>query len=180
VTIASALVGTLLGLSIFPEHPELMTRDSYTLLISLFAGLLLLAPLLYGLLQRDVQVTTNGAAAIDSQGYVLMFLAAGGIVLWCAIGQAATLFLLAREFVLSNTIDLVVGTILEALALILIALLLVYGVIALYRSATRPGVVVTPQPGAPRPPAPTVRAGAVLAQDLAKNVTEPPEDWPLL
>ncbi|HVT56887.1 MAG TPA: hypothetical protein VHR45_00680 [Thermoanaerobaculia bacterium] len=180
VTIAGALLGTLLGLSIFPEHPQLMTRDSYTLLNSLFAGLVILAPLLYGLLQRDAQVTTNGVAGIDTQGYVIMFLAAGGIVLWCAIGQAATLFLLARELVLSNAIDFFVGAILEALALILIALLVVYGVIALYRAATRPGVVVTPQAQAARPPAPIVRAGATQAENLAQNITAPPEEWPLL
>jgi hypothetical protein len=136
VTIASGLLGTLLTTFIFPEHARFMPRGSYTLLQSLFSALTILAPLLYGLIRRR---------SIENQGYVVMFLISGGIILWGALGQAATLFLLIRELIAGNTIDILIGRIMQWLAGILTLLLIFYGLRALYETAK--GLSVNPDTG---------------------------------
>jgi hypothetical protein len=159
VTIASGLLGTLLTTFIFPEHARFMPRGSYTLLQSLFSALTILAPLLYGLIRRR---------SIESQGYVVMFLIAGGIILWGALGQAATLFLLIQELIAGNTIDILIGRILQWLAGILTLLLIFYGLRALYETAK--GLSVNPATGAP----------AGTAKELAPTPSAPLPEWPLL
>jgi hypothetical protein len=174
-TIAAALLSSILGLFVFPEHPQMMTASSYRWLVGLFAALVVLAPLIYGLFQRDAQVTAaNNTAGFASHGYLIMYLLAGGIVFWCALGQAVVLFLLILEFIQGNTVDPLVGYTLEVLAGVLCLLLIIYGVRTLYQVGGRPA--------AAKPPAPAVGAGAALnAQQIAAQIAAPPPpDWPLL
>ncbi len=159
VTIASGLLGTLLTAFAFPEHARLMPRASYLLLQSLFTALTILAPLLYGLLHRR---------SIESQGYVVMFLISGGIILWGALGQAATLSLLIQELIAGNTIDILIGRILQVLAGVLTLLLIFYGLRALYQTAIL--LSVDPTTGAP----------AGTAKELAPAPSAPLREWPLL
>jgi hypothetical protein len=63
VTIGTALLGTLLTLTVFPDRVHWMDKNSYTLLQTLLAALIALAPLLYGLFRNDVQVNIDGKAA---------------------------------------------------------------------------------------------------------------------
>jgi hypothetical protein len=155
--IASSLLATILTLSIFPEHPQYMTKGSYSLLSSLFAALVTLAPLAYGLFHRGIQ--TAGA---DPQGYVATFLIAGGLVLWGALGQALTLWSLFTELVAANAIDSLVGNILQWLAAIFFLTLIVYGLTSLYTTAKN---LSTSPPGKPN-------GAAALAA--------PPVQWPFL
>jgi hypothetical protein len=174
-TIAAALLSTIFVLFAFPEHPRMMAFPSYKWLVGLFAALVALAPLIYGLFQRDAQVTAgNNTAGIASHGYLVMYLLAGGIVFWCALGQAVVLFLLIMELILGHTVDPLVGYTLAVLAGVLCLLLLVYGVRTLYQVGGRPAPAT--------PPAPTVPPGAALtAAQINAQVAAPPlPDWPLL
>ena len=156
VTLGGALLMTLLGLTIFPDHPQLMAKISYTVLQILFGALVSLAPLVYNLIHRDVQVNNNGITQVNSQGYVLLFLIAGGIVLWAAMGQVVTFGVLVEEFVRGSTLDAATGYALKSLAVLLFALLLVYGLRSLYRTpknvSASPAVAGGVMPG-PRPAA---------------------------
>lgn len=134
VTLGGALLITLIGITIFPDHPQLMAKSSYTLLQVLFGALVSLAPLVYNLIHQNVEVKTNNVATINTQGYVALFLIAGGLVLWAATGQVITLGVLTEEFVRGGALDQMTGRALQGLAILLYALLLVYGFRSLYRT----------------------------------------------
>jgi len=153
-------LGTFLTLFAFPDHPQILDKGAYNLLQALFASLIALAPLVYGLFRRDVQANTNGIATTDSQGYVIMFVIAGGLVLWGAIGQLTTLGVLIGEFVLSRSLAILTGAILEALVLFLWILFVIYALRSLYLTAKQlsasPGKRAQLLPSGMPLPAPTV------------------------
>ena len=91
VAIAGALLGAIFTATIFPDHAHFMSKNSYAMLQALFAAIIALAPLVYALIRDDVVANLNGVVSTNSQGYVIMFLIAGGLVLWAAIGQVTTL-----------------------------------------------------------------------------------------
>jgi len=165
VTLGGALLVTLLGLTIFPDPPRLMTKLSYSLLQVLFGALVALAPLVYNLIRCEVQVRTNSGSTIQVQGYVALFLIAGGLVLWAAIGQVATLALLAEEFVRGFSIDQYTGITLQLLTGVLFVLLVVYGFRSLYGTAkgmsTTPADAGTIGPGFRPPAAPEALPGPI-------------------
>ncbi len=100
-----------------------MQRNSYSLLQVVFASIVTLAPLVYGLIRNNVQASLNGLSTFDSQGFVIMFLLAGGLVLWGAIGQVLVLGVLIEEFVLSGILRHSIGLALQLLAGFLCTLL---------------------------------------------------------
>jgi hypothetical protein len=156
VTLGGALLMTLLGLTMFPDRPHLMTKASYSLLQVLFGAIVSLAPLVYNLIRREVQVNSAGTPRVEVQGYVITFLIAGGLVLWAAMGQVATLSVVTEEFVFGGALDKSAGRTLQGLAGLLFLLLLVYGFRSLYLTAKTAsaaptaigGVSPGPQPAA--------------------------------
>jgi hypothetical protein len=176
VTIGAGLLGTFLTLLAFPEYPQILDKGSYNTLQALFAAIIAIAPLLYGLIRRDVQANVNGMATTDSQGYVIMFLLAGGLVLWGALGQLTTLGCLIREFTLSGGLARLTGAILELLVLFLLLIVVVYGLLSLYLTAkhlsAKPTIAVGFQP------TPHVAAGMPLPEP--DRVNHPMPSWPLL
>lgn len=139
VTLGGALLTTFLSLSLFPDQPHLMDKAGYSLLNTIFSSLVALAPLVYGLIVKKVQADSGGISTIDSQGYVVMFLLAGGVVLWAAFGQILTLNTLIQDFVLSSELDGEMGKILIGVAWLLIGLVLIYGVSSLIMTASSHG-----------------------------------------
>lgn len=159
VTLGAALLMTLIGLTAFPDRPQLMSKLSYSMLQMLFAALVAMAPLVYNLIRREV-VVSNGS--IDTRGYVVAFLFAGGFVLWAALGQITTLGVLVEEFVRGGGLDATTGIILQVLCSLLGALLIVYGFRSLYRTAkgvSAPVAVVGGLRPGPQPPAASVLGG---------------------
>jgi len=135
VTLGGALLITLLGLTMFPDRPQLMTKASYSLLQVLFGAIVSLAPLVYNLIHREVQVNVGGVPRVEVQGYVITFLIAGGLVLWAAMGQVVTLSVVAEELIFGGALEQSVGRTLQGLATLLFLLLLVYGFRSLYLTA---------------------------------------------
>jgi len=135
VTLGSALLMTLLGLTMFPERPYLMTKASYSLLQILFGALVSMAPLAYNLIRREVQVNKIGTPQVEVQGYVITFLLAGALVLWAAIGQVVTLSAVAEELIFVGVLDRRAGRTLQGLGGLLFVLLLIYGIRSLYLTA---------------------------------------------
>jgi hypothetical protein len=178
VTIGAGLLGTFLTLVAFPEHPQILDKGSYTLLQALFAALIALAPLVYGLFRRDVQANINGVATTDSQGYVMMFLFAGGLVLWAALGQLTSLGVLIREFVLGEGLAPFTGNILEALVLILWLLLVVYALHSLYLTAKQLSADKSEAQG-PQPPQ-LLPLGMPLPAPTASALKPPLHPWTFL
>ena len=174
VTIGAGLLAGCLTLFAFPIRPRLMDQSSYSALQALFAVIVTLAPLVYGLIRRDVQANVNNLAIVDSQGYVVMFLLAGGLVLWGALGQLATVGILVWEFVLDGRLPTDIGKALEVLTILLCTLLITYGIRSLYLTATRLSADVQTATGT-QPPR-MVRAGL----PVPAAVPSPMAEWPLL
>jgi hypothetical protein len=154
VTLGSSLLIALLGLSTFPSRPQLMTKPSYAMLQLLFSALVSLAPLVYNLIRQETMVNNGGLPQVSVHGYVIMFLMAGGLVLWAAMGQVVTLGVLAEEFLRCGVVDWRTARILQTLAGTLLLLLLIYGFRSLYataKSVSTPAaaVVVRPSPQMP-------------------------------
>jgi hypothetical protein len=203
VTIGAGLLGTFLTLLAFPDHPQILDKGSYTLLQALFVAIIALAPLVYGLFRRDVQASRNGMATTDSQGYVIMFLLAGGLVLWGAIGQLTALGVLTRtgfktscspfringlswpkggfeiacrEFVLSGSLAVLTGDILEALVLLLWILLVTYALRTLYLTAKQLSASKTDAAG----PQPAQLLPAGMPLPTPTSLKPPMHSWAFL
>jgi hypothetical protein len=171
VTLGGALLMTLIGLTMFPDRPHLMTKASYSLLQVLFGALVSLAPLVYNLIRREVQVNSGGIPRVEVQGYVFTFLIAGGLVLWAAMGQVATLATVSEEFVSGGALDQASGRTLQGLAALLFVLLLVYGFRSLYMTAKTVSAAPTEIGGSRPGPQP---AAAVA------GLPEPMSEWSVL
>lgn len=187
LAIGATLVTALLTLG-FPEHPWLMTKASFSLLLGVFAALVGMAPLIYGLFQSEVQVQVKDSAGasvagIDRQGNVLLFLLAGGLILWGALGGAIMLLLLLLEFFRDGFIDPLVGGVLLLLAGFICLLLVLYGWRALYRTAKHPGIAgeAPPQRQAQaQVQAPSLPVGAAVPAAAQATLSGPVPKWPLL
>lgn len=172
VTIGAAILNTFLTLIAFPSHPHIMEKTSYSLLQGIFAALIALAPLVYGLIRNNVQVNANGVAAIDTQGFVITFLLGGGLVLWGAFGQVFTFSVLIQEFILGGGLARSLGLAIQILAAILCLLLMVYGVRSLYLTAKD----LSKAPQQPTPPS----SGTALTASEQATFERPMPEWPLL
>ena len=175
VTIGAAILTTFLTTLAFPVHPHVMEKTSYSLLQIMFTALIALAPLVYGLIRKSVPVNANGLVAVDTRGYVVMFLLAGGLVLWGAFGQILTLGVLIEEFILSGNLALSLGRATQGLAIILALLLIVYGLQSLYRTAK--DLSKDPDEHQPKP---SFRSGTALTEDEQTRLKRPMPEWPLL
>jgi hypothetical protein len=155
-----------------------MSRESYTMLQAIFAAIIALAPPVYALFRRDVVAVCNGVVSTDSQGYVIMFLISGGLVLWGAIGQVATLGMLLLELIGSRNLPEGVGDALLALAALLGVFLIIYGLRSLYKTAkdfsVPSGVAAHPQLPFP------VAEGTLLSAAEAATLAPPLRAWPVL
>lgn len=171
VTIGAAILTTFLALIAFPSHPRIMEKTSYALLQGIFAALIALAPFVYGLIRKNVQVNANGVAAVDTQGYVITFLLAGWLVLWGAFGQLLTFGLLIREFILSGSLSRSLGYTIKGLAAFLSLLLIVYGFRSLYQTAKN--LSKGPEPTPPS-------SGTALTETERDQLERPLPEWPLL
>jgi len=182
LVIGGALLTSLLGLK-FPDHPWLMTKESLSFLQMVFLALVAIAPLIYGLFHRDVQVQIKSlvgppTAGIQPQGYILMFLLAGGTTLWGALGQSLLLLLILLELSHAYLVDPLIGIILSGLAVLFFLLVVVYGWRSLYQTASRPKPVAAVE-GPPKP-VPTLPDGKVLNLAESSVLSEPAPQWSLL
>ncbi len=175
VTIGAAILTTFLTTLAFPVHPHVMEKTSYSLLQIMFTALIALAPLVYGLIRKSVAVNSNGVVAVDTRGYVVMFLLAGGLVLWGAFGQVFTLGVLIEEFILSGNLARSLGRATQGLAIILALLLIVYGLQSLYRTAK--DLSKDPDEHQPKP---SFRSGTSLTESEQTRLKRPMPEWPLL
>ncbi len=177
VTLGAGLLGAFLTMFAFPDHPQVMDKNSYIALQVMFATIVGLAPLVYGLIRNDIQANANGVAAVDPQGYVIMFLLAGGLVLCGGIGQLTTTGVLIEEFVLGARLQRSVGVALEIIVALLCALLIVYGLRSLYLTAKYLSAVpTTPTEKA----SPRIQSGLPIPPNLPQPLPPPMAEWPIL
>ena len=178
IAIASGLTGAFLTATIFPDHPQFMSRESYTMLQTLFTVMIALAPFVYALIRHNVTTISNGVLSTDAQGYVFIFLISGGLVLWSALGQVAILGLLLLDFINSRSLPAGVGNTLLALAALLGIFLIIYGLRSLYQTAKNLSVsaATVTSPPLPFPAA----EGTLLSPEEAKSLKAPLRAWAVL
>jgi hypothetical protein len=98
ITIGAGLLTTLLQFAALPEYTHFMNKTAYLSLNLLFAGLITLAPLAYNLLRTPVLTTDSAGKPITVYcGYAFLFVIAGGVTVWGALGQLLTVSYLIRE-----------------------------------------------------------------------------------
>jgi hypothetical protein len=178
VTIGAGLLATFATLITFPDHPRILDQHSYSVLQVLLTAVVALAPLVYGLFGREVLATTNGMGTMDSQGYVVMFLLAGGLVLWGAIGQLTALGVLICEYILGKSLSCLAGAVLEGLVGFLWILVIVYSLRTLYGTAKR--LSASPAEAAGNQPTQLPLAGMPLPEPLAATLKPPMPSWSFL
>jgi hypothetical protein len=92
LTIGGSMLTALVTFSALPEQGHLFSRRSYMLLSLLFAGLIGLAPGVYNLFRKPLQVTSDTASlAIQYQGLVCCFFVAGVFTMTGVFAQLALL-----------------------------------------------------------------------------------------
>jgi hypothetical protein len=178
VTIGATLLSALLALTVFPAQPRLMDKSWYSILSTLLTAIVASAPIVYGMIRVQVQANQDSTAAINSQGYVFMFLISGGLVLWGATGQILTLILLTQEFLVAKSFGTAAGLILQALALAMGILVIIYGFRTLY--GTVKGFSAPPADAGQPLNVPHLAPGSVLTEQQVTTLKKPLADWPLL
>jgi hypothetical protein len=138
LTVAGAVVTTLLGFSGLPEYGEFMSKNSYLSLGLLFGVLVTLAPSVYNFTRRPVSVpipdpddATNTTGS-RLEGHVFGFLLASFLTLWGVLGQLATIALLLSELVRSGPLPSSMGWAFHGVIAVLALSLLVYCDVTIY------------------------------------------------
>jgi hypothetical protein len=107
-----------------------------------------------------------------------MFLIAGALVMWGALGQLATLGAMIAEFLWSATLDPLTGALLELLVLALLIVLLIGGSMTMYRTANQFKSLPEKAPGTHLER--RLSAGFTLDSATAGDLKTPLAQWPLL
>jgi hypothetical protein len=125
VAIGTGLLAMLTGGAVLSQDQYSSNSTTYVVLGSLFAALVPLGAVLYGLIQP--QVPTNGTT--EPQGFVSVYLLSSGIVLWGAFGQLLLIGMLLREFELARVLSPIPTDLLILITKGLIVVLMVYAVL---------------------------------------------------
>ena len=98
ITIVGSAVIPILTNYGAPEQGGILSKKSYLIVSLMLGALVLLAPGIYGLFSRTVQAKDNfGASVVESQGYVLLFLAAALFTMTGVLAQLGLLRLLFND-----------------------------------------------------------------------------------
>jgi hypothetical protein len=90
-TVGTGLLSLLSGGSVITDALHYMTKMQYTLLGILFAGILLLAPVVFALLSSPKQITTSpGQSTTVSVGQVWLFIITSALMILAVVGQLIT------------------------------------------------------------------------------------------
>jgi len=138
ITVAGAILTTLLGFSGLPDYGKFMPKSSYLSLGILFGVLVTLAPSVYNFIRKPVDPPPPDpnnlvpATGPSFQGYVFGFLLASFVTLWGVLGQLATIGLLLKELVDSGPLPSVMGSAFNIVIVLVALFLLVYSNVTIY------------------------------------------------
>lgn len=149
LTVGTGLVNGLLAIAVLTDTTAYMTKSSYTALSMVLASLVLLAPIVYGLFRREVDITEEASESADPsapgsllaattkefEGYVIVFIVAGFLTLWASLGQLMTFALLIGELRIADVIGTGVAVVVVTLAAVVAVGLLIYGFVAMVEAA---------------------------------------------
>jgi hypothetical protein len=121
LTVGAGLVTGAIAL-VSSDLTVFMTKPSYGVVSMLFASLVLLAPIVYGLARQSANASTP-----EFVGPVWAFLAAGLLTVWASGGQLLTFALIIGEIWRARTISGEVASLVIALSIIVFAALFKYG-----------------------------------------------------
>jgi hypothetical protein len=129
LTVGAGLVNSVLALTVITDLTVYMAKPAYAVVGMLFTAFVLLAPLVYGISRRKVEVTatTPPVAPEAFEGSVLVFLAAGTLTLWASGGQLMTFALLMAELWRAGAVDASTAVVIVALVLGVLVALFSYG-----------------------------------------------------
>jgi len=136
LAVGTGVMSSLLAVTALPAQTHYLNRSTYTTLSALFAIMVALAPLVYGLLRNHAKASKVQSLAI--------FGAAAAITVWATLGQLSTAILPMLELSGANVISSWPARIAVGIFAGVGLLVVVYAVKALYSYA--------PAPGAPAPP----------------------------
>ncbi|MGE5113372.1 MAG: hypothetical protein ACM3JB_21105 [Acidobacteriaceae bacterium] len=160
ITVAGAVLSTLLSFSALPEQTHYLNKIAYLCLSLIFSALITIAPSIYALIRTPVNV--QGSDTPQYQGYVVPFAIASGVTLWGALGQLGTVALLFGELVASKEIANTILCWLIVLLGVVAVLLVIY--------AVRMITGIPKQHGAPK----------LVAKGAEAAPTQRLQSWPVL
>ena len=149
LTVGAGLVNGVLAIAVLTDTTAYMTKSSYTALSMVLASLVLLAPIVYGLFRREVEVTEEASESADPsapvsllaattkefEGYVIVFIVAGILTLWASLGQLMTFALLIGELRIADVIGTRVAVVVVILLAVVAVGLPIYGFMAMVEAA---------------------------------------------
>jgi hypothetical protein len=138
LTIGAGLTNGVLTLAVISDLTVFMTKPAYGVVTMLLSALVTLAPIVYGLFRKartaeraepNVQnrLALLQPAKEQSDGYVVVFLAAGALTLWASGGQLLTFALLIGELWSVAALTTPVAVVIVGLVLVVFVALFVYG-----------------------------------------------------
>ena len=152
LTVGAGLVNGVLALAVVSDFTVFMTKPSYGVLSMLLGAFVLLAPIVYGISRRAVDVVKTDPAPVVTQknilvpqaqgkdefeGAVGVFLVAGALTLWASGGQLVTFALLVLELWRFGVLGAPLAAIVAMLVLAVFAALLGHGATSMYEAAVR-------------------------------------------
>jgi hypothetical protein len=141
LAVGGALLSALLAITALPAQTHYMARSSYTVLTAVFAALVLLAPVVYGLLKADGNVSASSA--------MKMFAFCAAVTLWATLGQLGLTAILFYELMAARLISSTTGRTSAAIVAVVGLLAAIYAFRAVW-SYTKPAAAGVPPPDARR------------------------------
>jgi hypothetical protein len=128
MTIGGAILTSILGFAALPEQGHALSKKTYGMLSLLAAALVSLAPGVYNFFRVPTGTKTESQAAIQYQGYVLLFLAAAFLTLTGVLTQFGLLYLLFGDIARAGLVSMMTGLFFRVVTLILGILLWLHAV----------------------------------------------------
>ncbi|MFL6259756.1 MAG: hypothetical protein ACJ76Y_08605 [Thermoanaerobaculia bacterium] len=179
LTIAGTIVTNLVAFPGLPDHGDTLGKKTYIIVSLMLTALIGLAPGVYNLFSKTVQAKDdNGASAVQSQGYVCLFLSAAFLTMTGAIAQLGLIDLLLNDVAAAGTLSLATARFWHYLLVILQIALWAHAIVSMTKTIEMQSAPRNDAEG--NQPSRILRAGIQLDAATVNNVRQQLPDWSLL
>jgi hypothetical protein len=179
LTIGGALLTSVVSFAGLPDQGHTLSKKTYGIMSLALAGLIALAPGVYGVFRKAVQTKNElGVSVVQYQGFVILFLLAAVFTVTGVLAQLGLLRLLFHDVAIAGLLSPKTADFFGNLFWVLQVLLLLYAAFSavqtIHTQSTPKGNVDGTPPQRP------FRNGVLLDAESAKAVQKSLPDWALL
>ena len=183
ITIAGAVLASLLAFAGLPEYGEILSKNSYLSLSVLFGALVMLAPSVYNFIRKPIEIAIPdrdnpaNTTGLRFQGYVFGFLLAALVIVWGVLSQLLVVGFLLQELVTLGPLPESMGLAFQIVIAFVAVFLLIYCDITIYFTVKRQ---IAHRDAHRNAQLKIAAAADAVAQQAAHHLNPPLPSWSLL